>query len=170
VLRKFLRGTEGVTFTRIWNNNDAEPVPFDYTIDVPIANPDSLYIIAFVQDKSDPRRIYQTVIQKAPAKQGAPAVGVIDHPQFAEIQNINIYPNPVSKTLKLSLDNALTNDYGWHLVDQRGITILEGNVNRNLSVPQQIDVSELANGMYFMRISRGDKTVIYRKIAVLNSH
>jgi hypothetical protein len=43
-------------------------------------------------------------------------------------------------------------------------------VNRDLSIPQQIDISGLASGMYFIRIGQGNKTVVYRKIAVLQNH
>jgi hypothetical protein len=139
-------------------------------MDVPIADPTKLYLAAFVQDKIS-KRIHQAAIVKAPEKVGVAPVGVPDDPKIAEISNIHVYPNPASKYFSLSLDNVLTHDYEWNLIDQRGISVSSGWLNRDLTSPQQISVKDLANGVYFLKISVGEgKSGVYRKVVVLNRH
>ncbi len=166
-LRKLLLQAEGKVINKTWSNGIEEVVPVNYTIDVPIRRPDNLSIIAFVQDKNS-GRILQSVIRKINRKVGSVVVGVSDDPATAEISGLDIYPNPVSNTLNLQTDNKLHQDYKWKLIDQRGVIMLEGKLNRDLSSPQQVDVSKLAGGIYFMAIQSGEKSVVYRKIAVIN--
>ena len=169
MLRKLLLQREGFTVNRAWQVNDVQTVNIDYPVDVPIVNPDNLYLVAFVQDKTT-RRILQARIFKAPQKVGITPVGIEDDPTTAEIQNISVYPNPASQHINFFLENSLSNDYQWHMVDQRGVVVLSGDLNRDLSVPQKIGIGTIANGIYFVRFVRGNRTITYKKIAVMNSN
>ncbi|HEY0656790.1 MAG TPA: PKD-like domain-containing protein [Chryseosolibacter sp.] len=169
VLRKLLLQSEGLTVSRSWSATDVQTVDINYPIDVPVVDPANLYLVAFVQDKTT-RKILQARIFKAPAKVGITPVGIEDDPATAEIRNINVYPNPASQRINFYLENQLTGDYGWHIVDQRGVTVLKGELSKDLTSPQQVPISSIANGIYFVRFTRGDKTVVYRKIAVMNSN
>ncbi|HEY0656277.1 MAG TPA: PKD-like domain-containing protein [Chryseosolibacter sp.] len=169
VLRKLLLQSEGFTVNRTWNAGDLQSIDIDYAIDVPISDGNNLYVVAFVQDKNT-RKILQARVLKAPVKQGITPVGIEDDPATAEIRNIHVYPNPASQRINFYLENELSNDYGWHIVDQRGVTVQQGELNRNLLAPQEVSISELANGIYFVRFTRAGKTITYRKIAVLNSN
>jgi hypothetical protein len=95
-------------------------------------------------------------------------VGLEDDPIAAEIRDIQIFPNPASNVLKLNLPNQLKHEYTWRMIDQRGITVLDGDVNSFFDSPQEIDISRLANGIYFMQIISGNTPLIHRKIAVMN--
>jgi hypothetical protein len=171
VVRKMLLGPEGMTVNTTWTRgNHQEILNREVMIDVPIRNPDSLFLVAFIQDKNLNRRIHQAVIVKAPAKVGTIRVGVGDDPDLAEIQNIRIYPNPASKVLNIGLDEVLMRSYGWEIIDQRGVTVISGDLNHDLRTPQQISVKDLANGIYFMKVALSDKAVMFRKIVVLNQH
>jgi hypothetical protein len=99
-----------------------------------------------------------------------PPVAVADNPVFGDIADIKIYPNPASKYLNLALENVLTHNYGYEVIDQRGITVLKGDVNHDLRSPQRIDIKDIANGVYFVKIALADKAIVYRKVVVLNSH
>ena len=168
VLRKLLDKTEGFVVTHSWNDGDSELRAPDYTLDVPIVDPDNLYVVAWVQQKNAPRRILQSRIVKTSRKKGIIVVGV-DDPVMAELNGLNIYPNPAKHRLNISTDIALKKDYTWKMIDQRGVTVLSGNLQRNFSDgPQQVDVSGLPNAIYIMSIQTGDSSVIYRKIAVMN--
>jgi hypothetical protein len=107
---------------------------------------------------------------KAPVKKGVPPVAVDDNPLVAEIGDIRIYPNPASKYMNFALDNILTRAYDYEVIDQRGVTVLRGNVNQDLRTPQRVEVKDLANGVYVVKIALSDKAVLYRKVVVLNSH
>ena len=168
VLRKLLDKTEGFVVTHPWNNGDTELRAPDYTLDVPIVDPDNLYLVAWVQQKNAPRRILQSRIVKTGRKKGIVVVGV-DDPVMAELNGLNIYPNPAKHRLNISTDIVLKNGYTWKMIDQRGVTVLSGDLQRNFSDgPQQVDVSGLPNAIYIMSIQTGDTSVIYRKIAVMN--
>jgi hypothetical protein len=167
VVRKLILDSEGQTETRTWRYLDPFTINIDYTLDVPIVDPTKLYVAVFVQEKN-PTRILQAAMVKAPAKVGIPPVGLPDDPVTAEIGNISVYPNPASKHVNFYLENTLSRDYQWQIVDQRGVRIMEGELNRDLSTPQQVEVKDLANGVYFVRFALADKTVIYRKLAILN--
>jgi hypothetical protein len=172
VLRKFLLQPEGFAVNRTWTYQDIQTLNIDYTLDVPVNDPNNLYLAIFVQDKTTgqatSRRILQSAIVKAPAKVGVPPVGIEDDPATAEIRNISVYPNPASKVVNFYLENELTRDYTWQIIDQRGVMIMNGLLNNDLSTPQQVSIDDLANGIYFVRFGLPDKTLVYRKIAVLN--
>ncbi|HEX6226571.1 MAG TPA: T9SS type A sorting domain-containing protein, partial [Chryseolinea sp.] len=143
-------------------------------IDVPIVNPDNLYIVAFVQDNSPlssptVRRILQSVIVKAPRKVGPVITGIEDNPTVAELRGLVIYPNPASQVVNLHSDINFKRDYTWKLIDQRGVLVMSGDLQRDFSNgDQQIMVGDLANGMYIMTIQTGDRSVVHKKIAIMN--
>jgi hypothetical protein len=169
VVRKLMLGSEGVSVNRTWQYQDVQTIDVDYTLDVPVSDPSQLYIVAFVQDKIT-QRIHQATIVKAPEKVGIPPVGTIDNPALAEIIDLKIYPNPASKHVHFALDNVLTKDYDWQIIDQRGIAVLTGSLKHDLTLPQAVSVKDLANGVYFVKIALNDRAILYRKLVVLNSN
>ncbi len=172
VVRKLLLQSEGRTVTRSWAKGDTEIANIQYAIDVPIVNSDSLFILAFVQEKDqvlDSRRILQTAIVKSGRKKGITVVGLPDDPITGDLADLSIYPNPASNVLNITVGGNLPRQYNWAMIDQRGVTILSGELKQDFSSgPQRIDVSGVANGIYFMAIQTGDKSVVHRKIAVMN--
>jgi PKD repeat protein len=174
VLRKLLLGTEGVTINATWTTGMTQVIPVKSLVDVPIQDGDDLYLVAFAQDRSS-KRIHQMRVVKSVTKAPATIVGVEDDPVMAHIKHIIIYPNPASRIINIGLDHGfnesiLATGYSWSLIDQRGVTVLRGALNEDLSTPQPIEIDSLANGMYFMMIHRGNQTVMQRKIAVMNRH
>lgn len=167
VLRKLLLGSGGRTETRVWSEGDQLTVPINYMVDVPISDPDNLYLIVFVQDRLT-NHILQSAIAKMPAKEGAPPVGIVDNPMDAEIRGIRVYPNPASRYVNFALENPLTRDYEYRIIDQRGVTILEGALNHDLRTPQEVELTQLSNGIYFVQFRIAGRMVVYRKIAVMN--
>lgn len=175
VVRKLLvNGNQGQTVSQFeWNYFDplanTMMIPVSYELDVPVRNPDNLYIAAFVHERSqESRRIHQAKMIKAPRKVGPEPVGIADDPAFAAIRDLRVYPNPASQVLNLALNETLSRDYVWSLVDQRGIAVLSGNINRDLTKPQALQVGDLANGIYFLQIGLPGRTIYYRKVAIMN--
>jgi hypothetical protein len=178
VVRKLLLSSVGKTIDRVWDVNSSMPyedIAVDYALDVPIVNPDNLYILAFVQDNSGAnsvtaRRILQSVIVGAPRKVGPVITGIEEDDQaVAELKGLIIYPNPASQIVKLHSDHNFTRDYRWSLIDQRGVTVISGTIQRDFSGgDQHIPVGNLPNGLYIMAIQTSDKSVVHKKIAVMN--
>jgi hypothetical protein len=169
VLRKLLLQSEGFTVNRAWQYMDKQTIDINYTMDVQVSDPSKLYLVVFAQDFNT-RRIHQATMVKAPNKVGVPPVGIEDDPITAEIWNISVFPNPASKEVKFYLENTLTHDFRWEIVDQRGVTVRDGELNRDLSTPQEVAIHDLANGIYFVRFRLADKTMVYRKLAIMNNH
>ena len=167
VLRKLLWESGGRTETRTWVEGDNLMVPINYALDVPVTDGNNLYLIVFVQDKLTDH-ILQTAITKVPSKVGLTPVGIVDNPFDAEIRDIHVYPNPASKHISFALENPLTRNYTYRIIDQRGVTILEGELNHDLSVPQQVELNVLSNGIYFVQFRAKEKVILYKKIAVMN--
>ena len=144
-------------------------VPINYAVDVPITDPDNLYLITFVQDKLTDH-ILQASMTKLPTKLGLTPVGIEDNPFDAEIRGIHVYPNPASKNINFALENPLTRNYTYSIIDQRGVTVLEGNLNHDLSTPQNVALDVLSNGVYFVQFRTQGKVVTHRKIVVMNRY
>ncbi|HET9054107.1 MAG TPA: T9SS type A sorting domain-containing protein, partial [Cyclobacteriaceae bacterium] len=168
VVRKFLLSTEGKTVNIPWVFNQTETIKVATSIDVPIGNDnDKLYLAAFVQERRiGSKVIHQATITKAPERSGKTITGT-DDPVFAQIKDMAVYPNPTTRYINFATDAALTRDYQYTIVDQRGITILSGNLNRDLTVPQQVDLSNIADGVYMVMIHQNGRRLIQRKLAVL---
>jgi hypothetical protein len=175
VVRKLLvNGNQGQTVSQfVWDYNNPAAntltIPVDYEVDVPVRNPGKLSIAVFAHERGqDARRVLQSKLVKIQRKVGPKPVGIPDDPAFAEISSLRVYPNPASQVLHLELDDNLSRDYVWSLVDQRGITVLSGDLNRNLTEPQALAVGDLANGIYFLQIGTAERKIYYRKVAIMN--
>jgi hypothetical protein len=170
VVRRLLPAADGIFVNQTWTlATDTVVVPINYTVDVPISDPTQLYLVAFVEGKED-KVIYQSVKFKVSKKNGRQIVGLPQEIIAAEIRDLNVYPNPASMVVNFQLDNKLTHDYQWEIIDQRGVTVLSGDLNRNLTAPQQVDISRLANEIYLVKIQTPNGKPMYRKLAVLNGN
>src|SRR5690606_13368325 len=151
VVRKLLLRSDGLAVNQTWSEGAFVDYNVDYLLDVPIVDPDNLYIVAFVQDNSGPlsptdRRILQSVIVKAPRKVGPLITGIEDDQATADLKGLIVYPNPASKRFWIHSDHNLAKDYGWKLIDQRGVTVLNGLLQRHFDFgDQEISISELPN-------------------------
>lgn len=168
VVRKLLLGNGGhAVDQQPWSTGVTYDHEFEEIIDVPVARNTKRYLVAFVQGRKS-RKIHQSLVIPLNGKTGVKPVGVSDDPVISEIRDLMIYPNPASINLYLNVPNRVTHDFTWHLIDQRGVTVLSGDVNKNFDLPQVIDIRDVANGIYFLQIRSGTRTVMYRKIAVMN--
>jgi hypothetical protein len=167
VLRKLLFNPQGKIVTDSWTTGQVRSELFDYSTYTSIFHPDSLYLVAFVQDKNT-KEILQAVISRVKGSKDGIIVGLPDDPSTAAIQGLDIYPNPASMNVNFRHDEVLPYDYEWKVIDQRGVTVLKGELKRDLRTPQQVDVSHIANGIYFLQIQTGDRSIMYKKIAIMN--
>jgi hypothetical protein len=135
---------------------------------MPVTDGDSLAIIAWVQEKNTTRILQAVEVKITDTKQSQTPVGLPDDPVVADVRNITIYPNPASQRINIRLEDKLRRDYHWKIIDQRGVVVLDGGLNRDLTTPQEVDISRIANGIYFMAIQYKDRAVLYKKIAVMN--
>ena len=184
VLRKLLFGADGETITNTWvAGTSIVKLKSDVEIDVPIANPANLRLVAFVQDKNDLpkvppgeqasspfKEIYQSLSIKAPRKTGSPVVGIDDKELVgpSTLNGIKIYPNPANGSFNFELPTGTSAGYSWKLADQRGVIIQKGDFEDAFNNLKPVDISGVANGVYFVIIAGPGKTVVYQKLVVMN--
>src|SRR5690606_36657026 len=112
-----------------------------------------------------------SVIVKAPRKVGPLITGIEDDQATADLKGLIVYPNPASKKFWIHSDHSVAKDYGWKLIDQRGVTVLNGPLQRHFDFgDQEITISELPNGVYILAIQIGDRSVVHKKVVVLNKN
>jgi hypothetical protein len=170
VLRKQLFGADGIIVPPPY----AIGTPFstevtNIDINVPIVNPDSLYLVGFVQNKNT-REIYQSIVLKAPRKNGLLIVGVDDKTDaIGVLNNIQMFPNPANQVFDFGLPAKLPRGTSWKIIDQRGVTVLKGDFDNVVNGKQQVNISELTNEVYFVLITSPEGNAIVRKkLVVMN--
>ncbi len=68
-----------------------------------------------------------------------------------------MYPNPSNGTLYFEIENATEQTTAIIIYDALGKLVYESNTNSFIT---QLDLSNLADGNYFVRLNQGDKTTI----------
>lgn len=76
--------------------------------------------------------------------------------------NVTIYPNPVSKTLYVAMDEAPAGECLVRCFDMTGRLVGENNFDGDVRV--SLDVEALPQGAYFVKIFVDDRAVVNRKI------
>ncbi|MEQ8474501.1 MAG: T9SS type A sorting domain-containing protein [Marinoscillum sp.] len=87
-----------------------------------------------------------------------------EEPLALNKNSFTIWPNPASDVLHLTFEIGLRTEVSIDLIDQTGRTVLFSQlINQTGSSAQQIDISGLKTGLYFLRIQSGDQTTL-RKV------
>ncbi|MEQ8572772.1 MAG: T9SS type A sorting domain-containing protein, partial [Fulvivirga sp.] len=163
-----LLGSEGRTISNSWTKGQIESINYDWQIDVEVYNPDKLAIIAFVQDKIT-REIYGAAQIKGQI-QDESTVTSIGQEILDQVKQITVYPNPANGNVNFQLREIALDDYTWKIVDQRGVSIMLGELEFNTVGVHTVDVNHVPNGVYYVIIESAGKPVIYRKLAIMNRH
>jgi hypothetical protein len=78
-----------------------------------------------------------------------------------------VMPNPVSQTLHLSVNNAKDQKVNVSLLDASGRTLLQRTFVPETNQHQEaFEVSDIANGMYFMRVNTAVKQTTIKVVKV----
>ncbi len=169
VVRKLLYGPDGLTLTNAWTAG--QPATIDrgaVEINVPVVKPALLKMVAFVQNKNT-REIYQAVSIDAPNKRGAVIVGVQDdEPLGARLNDIKLYPNPASQSVRLELPGELPAGTAWKMADQRGVVVREGDFSNLVDNVREVEIGSLPNGVYLVIFTTPGGQATYKKLVVLN--
>ncbi|MBK8292953.1 MAG: T9SS type A sorting domain-containing protein [Flammeovirgaceae bacterium] len=170
VLRKNLFGSDGKTISLgfIQNQTNKSALVFNVPIDVPISNPNGLLLIGYVQDKNT-KEIYQSIVIDGPVKNGDPVVGIEDElPLITTLNNIQIFPNPANNQFTFGIPAEVYPGSQWQIIDQRGVTVLEGNFEGAVNGLKEVNVAELANAVYFVVMTGPKGVTVRKKLMVMN--
>ncbi|MCR5192762.1 MAG: T9SS type A sorting domain-containing protein, partial [Bacteroidales bacterium] len=82
----------------------------------------------------------------------------------ADGTNLSIFPNPTSNVTTISV-NGVNGDVSITIVDMNGRTVLRDSMECEGGCTKSIEVSGLAQGAYFVRVS-GDSLNMVKKLIV----
>ncbi|MEM9857158.1 MAG: PKD-like domain-containing protein [Bacteroidota bacterium] len=166
ILKKLLFGGEGRTIDINWTPGSVQSQTAEWGIDIPIYEPENLFIVAFVQDKIT-REIYGAKIVKSPRKV-AQQITSIPVDIAEQLKKVSVYPNPADEIINFKINESALERYSWKIVDQRGVTMLQGEMNFDSDGIFSVESRDLPNGVYYAILGIDDTAVIYRKLAIMN--
>ena len=166
VLKRLLFGAEGETIDITWTPGTSQRLGAQWTIDTEIYDMSNLYVVAFVQDKVS-REVYAASIAKAPNKTRS-TITSIDRELAGQVRNISLYPNPANKVLHFAIDSSPLERYDWKIVDQRGVTMMDGTLDFNSDGIYRVETTGMTNGVYYVVVGLEGKALMYRKLAIMN--
>lgn len=76
---------------------------------------------------------------------------------------LSIYPNPTNDLVNISYELAESNDFTAQLISPIGSVVSTSVISNALNGEFQIDLSQLASGIYSLKLNVGDK-IIFKKI------
>lgn len=82
--------------------------------------------------------------------------------EVALLDGLTVYPNPASREITLSTKEALEGDTHILIYTQEGKEVFYDISNKNERLKMQIDISELANGPYFVRVETNKSNYIQK--------
>ncbi len=72
---------------------------------------------------------------------------------------LNVYPVPATDFVQLDIQFTETVDFSYEIYDQAGKLIARSNVGPTLTVKDQINVSQLSEGMYFLKLNANNESI-----------
>jgi len=74
--------------------------------------------------------------------------------EYVVLENISIYPNPFRETLNIRIENSQTTAYTLRITNALGVEVVRQALTQDET---NIEVNQLASGMYFYQISAGNQ-------------
>ena len=119
-----------------------------------------------MQDKIT-REIYGAKIVKSPRKVAQQITSIrVDIAE--QLKKVSVYPNPADEIINFKINESALERYTWKIVDQRGVTMLQGEMNFDSDGIFSVESRDLPNGVYYAILGIDDTAVIYRKLAIMN--
>lgn len=83
-----------------------------------------------------------------------------------EVADFQIYPNPAGEQVAVQLENWAGRSATLTLVNQLGRPVLQQQLDEVPTSPTVIDLSEIPNGQYFLKMETPGRRTVVRKLAV----
>jgi uncharacterized surface protein with fasciclin (FAS1) repeats len=86
--------------------------------------------------------------------------------EITSIENLNVYPNPATDVVSISYSTVGNENVSYRMTDLSGKSVIVRDLGvRNGSQIENIDLSNLASGMYILEIAAGNKRSV-QKVSV----
>ncbi len=166
------KNDEGInTFTQAWQIGDSQTVQFVFNHGQSgIAyNPSHFQAVVFIQNNNT-HEVFQVATSRDVSGYRVGPFITVDKIEgdaaLAELNTMNLYPNPARNYFKVDFDENLKRDYQWKLVDLRGVEIRQGAIQMGEN-SLEVDSQDLPTGVYIFVI-QNDKVFSQRKVIINN--
>ncbi|MCP4522218.1 MAG: T9SS type A sorting domain-containing protein, partial [Cytophagales bacterium] len=158
VMRTMLPDAPG---TQLSSSNYINGINLYYSWEIPdyVQDSKNLRVVAFIQNNRT-KEVYQAMDTDK-----SEILLSVEEGSINTNNEIIIYPNPSSEYLTIYLTTELTEDLQYELVDVMGDVVTQGVVEAGTQ-KNQFETSEYTAGMYVLRITYEDGTVIQQKVVI----
>ncbi|MCK4630293.1 MAG: T9SS type A sorting domain-containing protein [Bacteroidales bacterium] len=160
VIRKMLPDPGGTPITTGLSQGSVL-ITESWLFNVSEIDPAALIVVAFVQDE-ETREIFQAASVNYTVITGItfPVSGIRE-------LSFKIYPNPSSGKTYLLFSEPLQEDYSLRIFNNLG-ALIENKVLRNGVQYHVLDTENYQNGIYFIRIMKGNKTIGIKRLSIIH--
>jgi hypothetical protein len=160
VLRQMLPDASGVYISNNWKLNDSMIVYLHWNHNLPSTA--KLGVVAFLQDATGSREVYQTAYVRGTGFQGSYTAVV--EPQN-ELGEVSIYPVPVSEQLNIKFLLLSNEAHRWEIYNSLGEQVLVG-ITAQGSEEFKVNTNMLNSGIYSLKIENNNNIIIKKFIIV----
>ena len=162
----------GLSYNRSWSQNDIEEFGVVWDMNE-LESSNTIYdnrnlgVVVFVQNNVNEgsREVYQAQFTRLSALEIDRITGLEDELDVGRFKDANLYPNPASDYINVSVSDYLNSDVDWKIVDQRGVLLQQGIFNSGEN-NFEIDTSTLPDGLFLLIASKGSEFRTIRKIVI----
>jgi len=79
--------------------------------------------------------------------------------------NLTAYPNPTTENVWIRIESAVEKPLSYIIMENSGKIVSESEINETET---EVDMSQLANGSYFLMVKEGQQNIKTFKIQKLN--
>jgi len=152
-------------YFREWTVGESQQVIFswDYANEIPTYDPEHFQAVVFIRNKTT-REIFQTATSR-----DISGYLIIDNiesseTELAEINSMNLYPNPAGDYFNVDFAKELSTDYQWKLMDVRGVEYQTGTINTG-EQRLTVDNYDFPAGVYIL-VVYNDHVFSQRKVII----
>ncbi|MCD6566380.1 MAG: PKD domain-containing protein, partial [Bacteroidales bacterium] len=161
VLKKLLPDAGGTNFSHAWTSGETENISESWEMSN-IYNNEKVKVVVFVQDKATKEILQATTDDTTSVQTG---IYPMDNENME--LSLKLYPNPSSGKTYLLFSKPLQENYSLGIFNNLG-ALIESKVLRNGVQFNILDTENYQNGMYFIRIMKGNKTVGIKQLSVIH--
>jgi len=76
---------------------------------------------------------------------------------------VTVYPNPVSEMINIDFAEALDTDVIYQLINGQGKIVKTNSIKASI-IETQVDLRELAGGIYYLKLIKGKRSNVYKVV------
>ncbi len=160
VVKRMLPDAAGTRVSQVWQQGSRVVVNQSWN-PINVYDKDKLGVVVFLQNEAN-KSVYQAFLSNVTTRPS----GVTSLPTDL-LQNFVLYPNPTRDKVIVGFEGiSVTEDYQVKIVDQLGKLVQESMIRQG-EQGVVVNVSNLAEGMYLLRLQNNKGEMLTRKFSVV---